>query len=397
MKRIRRGRGEGSIFKRKDGDWCAYVTLPTLEPGKRRRRYVYGHDKAAVRLRLAQLQVKVASGEFVKQRADRTTVAVYLSSWLAGLEVRDRTAGSYRWITESYLIPRLGGARLEALETVDIEKMLHDLRAEGVGDRTRQLCYDTLRIPLRRAVRAKMLAYNPIEAVSRPRYERREMTPWTPEEARAVVEASRSDRFHALYVLELRLGLQFPGEVLGLRWSDVDLKKREIYLSTQLTGRTRQSGPTKTEARRRRLVLPQQVVDALLEHRERLMADGLRSSPWLFPNRDGGPMNARNFVRDSFEKVIERSGVRRVRPYDMRHTFATLALIAGVHPKIVSEILGHASIEQTLRTYSHLMPGMQEEAVRALDRLWNEPLDVRPRISMDDIPDVHRGGPKEAG
>jgi len=368
----RRGRGEGALFQRKDGGWCAYVTLPTAADGKRRRRYVYGPDKNDVRHRLALLQVKVGSGEAVKTRADRTSLGAHLTSWLASLEVRAPTERQYRWIVTQYLIPRLGAVRLASLDHEDLDRFFRALKTERVGDRTRQLCYDTLRIPLRRAVRAGVLRASPIDAVTRPRYERREMTPWNAEEARAIVEASRTDRFHALYVLELRLGLQFPGEVLGLRWSDVDLKKRELYLSTQLATRGRKTVATKTDARRRRLVLPQSVVDALTLHREKLLAEGLRSSPWIFPNVNGDAMNSRNFVRDSYDEVVKRSGVRRVRPYDMRHTFATLALIAGVHPKIVSEILGHASIDQTLRTYSHVLGGMQESAVEKLDALWAE-------------------------
>ena len=92
----------------------------------------------------------------------------------------------------------------------------------------------------------------------------------------------------------------------------------------------------------------------------------------MFPNQSGEAMNARNFVRDSFDPVVERAGVRRIRPYDMRHTFATLALLAGVHVKVVSEMLGHASIDQTLKTYSHYLPTMQEDAVRAMDAYWSE-------------------------
>lgn len=389
MARKRRERGDGGLYQRKDGMWCGRVELPpeVVDGRKRRRqRFVYAKTKPEALRLLAQLQVKVATTSgTVATRADRTTVAEYLQAWLGGLEVRPRTRDQYDWIVSAYLIKHLGGVRLAALELGTLEHFFADLRRDGVGDRTRQLCYDVLRSALKRAVRARILPFNPLEEISRPRVERREVDPWSAEEASLVIEASKADRFHALYVLELRLGLQFPGEVLGLRWDqDVDLKARKLRVGGQLTGE-RVRGGTKTAARRRQLDLPQAVVDALTAHKQRLLEEGLRASPWVFPDGQGNAQNARNFVRDSFNKVVQRAGelrcrscarpleghpadcefvpgVRRIRPYDMRHTFATLALLGGVHIKVVSRMLGHANETETLRTYSHFLPSMLEDA-----------------------------------
>ena len=151
---------------------------------------------------------------------------------------------------KSFLIPRLGAIRLESLDFADVTRFLGALRKDGVGERTQQLCHNILRAALKRAVRARIIRANPMDGIPAPRHDRREVAPWTREESTAVIAAAAAGRFGALYVLVIRLGLQFPGEVLGLRWTDVDLRAGEVYLSKQLLTRGRQRAPTKTEARR---------------------------------------------------------------------------------------------------------------------------------------------------
>ncbi len=411
----RRGHGEGSIFVRKDGSFCAALSLSTGPDGKRRRRYVYAASKAEARLKLEQLKVTIAMGARVNTHTDRTTVATYLRAWIASKEIREKTRVQYEWIVERYLVPRIGAIRLEDVDHAAVAAFLAQLRRDDPGDRTRQLCFDVLRAALNHAVIAKKLPSNPMLGTERPRVERREITPWLQSEANLVLEEARDDRFYALYVLELRLGLQFPGEVLGLRWDyDVDMKARKIRVGGQLATRGRKRAATKTVARRRELAMPGAVYDALVEHRARLLAEGLRSSPYVFPNREGKAQDSRNFVRDSFDPIVERAGrrrcaectlpaavhenleakppiakadvaacdefrpgVRRVRPYDMRHTFATVALVADVHIKTVSRMLGHANEIETLRTYVHYVPSMLEDANERIDAIWERSIEPR--------------------
>jgi len=345
------------------------IALPEVD-GKRRRRYAYAKTKTAAAQLLHKLRSDLTiAGEIP---SDRTSLELYLRRWLDGLEVRPTTRRSYTVVVEKHLIPALGNLFLDEITLDDLEQFSAKQRRNGVGDRTRQLTHAVLRAAMKRAVRGRVLAASPMDGLSAPRYESPEMTPWTADEARRVVAAARTDRLGAVYIVALRLGLQFPGEILGLQWGDVDLKVGEIYLTRQLNkGGAADRAPTKTRARRRRLSLPKSVVAALASHKIGMQDEGL-DTPWVFPNERGGAVDPSNFVRSSFEKVVERAGVRRIRPYDMRHTFATLALQANVPVKIVSEILGHSTIKLTLQTYSHVMPGMQREAIEKLDELWGE-------------------------
>ena len=189
-------------------------------------------------------------------------------------------------------------------------------------------------------------------------------------EVRALFEAATGDRYEALYVLAVNTGLR-QGELLGLRWEDVDLDTATLRIR-----RTLQNGsfhPPKS-GKGRSVRLTRRTVDALRSHRRRQLEERMElAGLWedqglIFPNRAGRPLDHTNFYQRDFKKLLDRAGLSPAfRFHDLRHTCATLLLSRNVHPKVVQEMLGHATISQTMDTYSHVLPGMQDEAVSALE------------------------------
>jgi integrase len=178
------------------------------------------------------------------------------------------------------------------------------------------------------------------------------------------------DRFEALYWVAITTGLRL-GELFGLQWQDVDLRAGTISVcrsQSDVKGKLALSEP-KTRKGRRLVTVPAQTVNALVEHRKRMMIEGLAGADRLFCNVDGGPLRRSDFHRRSFKPLLRRAGLPNIRFHDLRHTSASLMLSQGVHPKVVQERLGHSQISVTLDVYSHVMPGMQRDAADRLGAL----------------------------
>lgn len=370
----RRGRGEGSVYRRKDGLWAGYLTVGYDENGKRRRRVVYGRSKAEVLEKLARLQADVLTGLLTEPQ--RLTVAQFLRHWLddaARSALRPSTYVRYDSIIRNHIVPHLGGLKLPRLQPSHVQAFYARLEAEGASARTRELCHVVLHRALGQAVRWGYVARNVCDAVEKPRPERRSIQALAREEAVRLLEAARDDRLCALYVVAITAGLR-QGELFGLQWDDVDLKAGAVFVRRTVSEIKGQLviGEPKTAKARRRVELPAIAVAALREHRKRMLAEG-HPGPWVFCDTNGGPLRRSNFLRRSFYPLLERAGVPRIRFHDLRHTSATLLLLQGVHPKVVQERLGHAQVSITLDTYSHVLPSLQREAAETLDQL------LRPR------------------
>jgi integrase len=233
----------------------------------------------------------------------------------------------------------------------------------------------TLRRALGQAVKDGFVPRNVAEAVDAPRVVNKQMHPLTSEQARVLMEAAKGDRHEALYVLAVTTGLR-RGELLGLKWEDIDHEARVLRVRRALASDARTFVEPKTAKSRRGVRLTTYSLDAVREHRERQLnerrsLDGLwRDHGLVFPSRVGTPLNPENLVERSFKPLLERAGLPSIRFHDLRHTCATLLLSKGVNPKIVQEMLGHANISVTLDTYSHVLPDMQEVAVAAMDEVF---------------------------
>jgi len=218
------------------------------------------------------------------------------------------------------------------------------------------------------------LARNVASLATRPRIKRQEMVTLSPEETRSLLAAAAGDRLEALYVLAVTTGMR-QGELLALRWRDVDLQTGMVQVRTTLQ-RSKDGfvfSEPKTDRSRRQVALTKVAVAALRRQRiaqaeERLRLGGMwEDNDLVFANELGKPIEAGNLLRRSFWPLLERVGLSRIRFHDLRHTAATLMLGRGVHPKVVAEMLGHSQIAVTLDLYSHVTPTMQREATAALD------------------------------
>ncbi len=224
------------------------------------------------------------------------------------------------------------------------------------------------------------MARNVADLVTPPRDQHKEMRTLDVEQARQLLDSVRGDRFEALYILALTAGLR-QGELLALRWQDVDLGDKSLRVVGTLyrsSNGTLKIGEPKTAGSRRQVTLGGLAVDALRRHKDNqaaqrlLCGDAWEDHGLVFTNEVGRPMEATNLRQRFFQPLLKRAGLPRIRFHDLRHTAATLLLGEDVNPKIVSERLGHSRVGITLDLYSHVTPTMQRKAADAVDTVLGD-------------------------
>jgi integrase len=378
--RKRRGRGEGSIHQRRDGTWCASLTIGFDENGKQRRRSVYGPTKAKALEGLQNLQRETLNGDATESR--RLTVAAYLKQWLddsARPNLRTSSFRSYSTVVRLHINPVLGHIQLAKLRPMHVQALHAETERKGASPRLRQLVHAVLRRALNQAVRWNLIAQNPCGAVGQPRVARKPFSVLDPSQVVRLLEAAADDRLEALYVLAIATGMR-QGEMLGLCWTDVDLAGRTVSVSrTHSEVGSLELNETKTDAGRRLITLPDFAIAALKRHRECMFAEGHLTAPPLtiagrtlpgplvFCAPEGGPIFKHNLLARSFRPLLAKAKLPAIRFHDLRHTAATLLLTANEHPKVAQERLGHAKVSTTFDIYSHVLPSLQRNAAAKLD------------------------------
>jgi integrase len=306
--------------------------------------------------------------------ATKTTLAAHLRAWLdvVATTVRPTTLAGYRATVEHHLIPRVGGIAVAKITAPQIQATYTAMRADGVGVRTIQLAHLRLRQALDVAVAWNLRVENPCLKVKPPRAPQREMRTWSKEETRRFLAAAQDDVYNPIWLIALTTGLR-RGEVLGLRWTDVDLTRATVTVRQCVTllNNMPHIAPPKTAAGRRTLRLPDAAVDALRVHRDRaLLAVKQSGSAWrddalVFASVAGTVIHPRNLVRN-YALIVKATGVPRIRFHDLRHTYATLSLSGGADIKTISSRLGHSSIQVTGDVYAHVTPEMDERATAVI-------------------------------
>jgi integrase len=368
----RRANGEGTIVRRADGRFHAayYVLTPD---GTRKRRFVYGQSWDECHAKLIEMKAKTAQG--VPLAVKSWTVERYLLYWLnevAMRHLRATTVAGYETVIRVHLVPAVGKKQLAQLSPQDVRRLLTAKRANGLSVRMVQYIHAVLRNALQNAVREELISRNvaKLVQVETPDYDvgRGLSIP----DAQRLLQAVRGTRWHPLYVLALLLGLR-RGELLGLRWSDVDLEAETLTVRQNLVraaGELRIQAP-KTRRSRRTLPLPPQVVAALKSRRATQAAERLAAgTSWadnglIFTTSLGTPLEPRNVTRH-FYSVRDRAGLPEVRFHDLRHTCLTLLLNLGTSPHIAQAIAGHSHVDVTMMIYAHSAMTEQTEALGRL-------------------------------
>jgi integrase len=363
----RRGNGEGSIYRRKDGRWVGQYLVYT--PNGPKYRYLYGKTRQAVAEKLTKAMAQRDSG--LAFETGKLTVAEYMNKWLtqsARNRLRPKTYKDYSGLTRLHIIPALGHIKLRNLTPLHVQSFYGSKLESGLSKRTVEYIHTVLHSALKQGVRWELVPRNVTEAVDPPRPERKERPTFNLDQARLFLEAARDDGWEALYVLVIQTGMR-RGELFGLRWADVNLDDGWLHVRQALAHDGKSFSLPKTAKGRRRIRLTPGAIESLKKHRtaqhQKMLKQGSlwRDHGLVFCSSVGTPMGPDNFIKRQYKPLLERAGLPQIRFHDLRHTFASLMMPHVKNPQIVQEMLGHSRISTTLDIYSHLSPDMQEDAV----------------------------------
>ncbi len=371
-------KGRDGITQLADGRWQARVTVGYAD-GKQQRKAVYGKTFAECKEKLTTLLHNKQQG--IAPTDDQITVKRYLTDWLtnsAKPTVRPRTYESYTHIVNAHIIPMLGKTTLTKLTPAQVRALMNAKTDAGLSPRTVQYIRAVLRLALEQAMRDGATARNVAALTKPPKREHHEVQPLTLADARTFLTKIKGDRNEALFLTASVLGLR-KGELLGLRWSDLDLDggTLTVRVQAQRIGGKKQLVPLKMEKSRRMVALPALVVEAIHRHRVRQSEEHLLAgSRWqdnnlVFPSTIGSIADSAN-VTHGFHDALQRAEIPRQRFHDLRHLAASLMIVQDVNPKVMQEILGHSQFSTTMDVYSHLMPTAKRDAARRMDALFTD-------------------------
>ena len=366
----------GQIVKRGEGVFVVRIFVGRDAEGRRKyqNQTVRGTKKDAQTVLNALLRDKDL-GTLVQPT--RKGFGEHAESWLETVvkpRVRNRTFIDYESMMRRYLMPNFGALPLGQITTELIQKHYFSMQKRGLSAQTVRHTHAVLNNIMKQAVRWRLVNANPCDHVDLPQVKRVEMKALDQSQATRFLEQAKKTEHFALFALLLTTGMR-PGEALALRWCDIQLDRQTLSITRALSGRSgnyRFEEP-KTPKSRRTVPISTTVCNALRDLRSRAEkeADGsLIDLQLVFANRTGGALDLQNLNKREFKPILRAAGLDpSIRLYDLRHSCATLLLEGGVHVKVVSERLGHASAMQTLDRYSHVVPGLQESATVQLESM----------------------------
>lgn len=386
----KRGHGEGTITRRPDGRWMAQITIGyDPETGKPKRVTFYGKTRPEVAEKLAKAQNDMKHGTFTEPT--RLTVGEWLDTWLREYKkpsLRPTTYDSYEVQVRCHLKPAIGHLRLRDLRPEHLQHLYNDKAKSGLSTTTVRYIHAIMHQALEQAVKNQLVGRNVSKATTLPAMHKKEIRTLDLDQVVRLFTAIEGDRLFPAVYLEINTGLR-RGELLGLRWRDVDLKAGTLTVRQELV-RVRNHDAKegerktllvfqepKTPSSRRTIPIPESALAELKRWKARqnqerlLLGAAYQDNGLVFCLEDGRPIDPRNFTRH-FDVMLKKSGLPHIRFHDARHTFATLMLELGEHPKVVQQLLGHSRIAVTLDTYSHVSLDLEKRAVARFNEVLKE-------------------------
>ena len=371
----KRANGEGNIRKRKDGRWEGrYTAGHDPITGKQVFKNVLGKTQAEVKEKLKKALVEAGQVDFTK--SGKYTVGTWMDEWfenVAKIKVRPSSHQTYKGYIDNHIKPNIGNIPLEKLTTMDLQKFYRKLltkgrverieskeQPKGLSAKTVRNINQVISSAMDLAVAQKIITTNPTNACELPKVEHQEMQTIPAEQLQAFLQEAKATGVYEMYYIELATGLR-RGELLGLKWQDIDWKSGIIKVRRQVARVNGQivEAPLKTKNSYRAVTISQQAIEVLKEQKRKT------NDQYVFPSPNGGPISP-DSVNNMLKRVLERAGIPKVRFHDLRHTFATIALQNGVDIKTVSGMLGHFSAGFTLDTYAHVTTSAQKEAAQTM-------------------------------
>ena len=374
----KRANGEGNIRKRKDGRWEGrYTAGHDPVTGKQIFKNVLGKTQNEVKEKLKNALIESGQVDFTK--SGQYTVSTWMDTWfenVAKIKVRPSSHQTYKGYIDNHIKPNIGKIPLEKLTTMDLQKFYRKLlttgrverieskeQSKGLSAKTVRNINQVISSAMDLAMAQKIILANPTNACELPKVEHKEMQTIPAEQLQAFLDEARATGVYEMYYIELATGLR-RGELLGLKWQDIDWKNGIIKVRRQVARVDGQieEAPLKTKNSYRTVTISQQAIEVLKQQKAKT------NDQYVFPSPNGGPISP-DSVNNMLKRVLERAGIPKVRFHDLRHTFATIALQNGVDIKTVSGMLGHFSAGFTLDTYAHVTTSVQKEAAQTIENI----------------------------
>lgn len=381
----KRGMGEGSISKRKNGTWQAAITIGRDKNGKQKRQYFYAKTRTEVSKKLTKAINELNNGTFI-DKSTSPTMKMWIHTWLWEYKknsIKSTTFEQYETILRVHAIPKIGDIKVSQLKPEHLQKLYNEMYDKKISARTIQILNTVLHGALKQAVKNNLAVRNVTEAVSLPKSKAKEMRVLTPTEQKQFMKVLKGDRMGNMYLFGLFTGLR-RGELLALRWSDVDWEQRVLKVERALS-RVKDYSDTvnktklvieepKTLKSKRIIPLFDYLIEILHNQKEQQDTDKEKSygiyedNDIIFATELGLMIDPGNFNR-KFYKLIDKAELPHANPHCLRHTFATRGLENGIDLKTMQELLGHSSISVTGDTYTHVLIDKKRNEMDKLNKL----------------------------
>ncbi|WP_145038641.1 tyrosine-type recombinase/integrase [Paenibacillus sp. Y412MC10] len=358
----------------KKNPWYFVFYTGEIKNGKRERIKRRGFKtKKAAEAAEAEIRTSINKGDYYEPT--KILFKDYMKEWLKSRhDLSPETVDLYETNLRLYINPVLGEVQLSKINSLHIEQFINSMHEKELGDWSIKRAFSIVNAALNAAVRKDLINKNPSNKVSKPKVRRKVMAVWEPEFAFDFLEQTKGkSRYWIAAYLAIMTGMR-QGEILGLRWSDIDFENKTLHIQQTVTKNRRIKEGAKTQSSVRSVALSTDTIKTLKEHRAIILQERLQYGE-EYHNHDlvvctnfGGPATTRS-VYKAWERFIEKCKAPKITFHDLRHTHVSMLIKQGVHMKVISERLGHSSISVTMDIYGHLLPNMQEQAAELIDQL----------------------------